>query len=228
MNETISRTSPAARRRLLTAFLLNLAVVVMELWATYLSAVRNGSGLFQYYTEDSNLFALAACALCAFYQGRALKTGAALPAWVCILKYIAACCLTVTFVVVVCILAPSLEDAGQSGYRLMLLTDSMLYMHLLCPIAAFVSFVFLETQPLDRKHAFRYALIPTLLYAVVSIILNIARVLDGPYIFLRVYEQPVWLSCVWVAVILGGAGLIAWLLWRWNDKSARKREAETK
>ena len=228
MNETIVKASPSEQRRLLTAFLLNLAVVVMEIWATHLSAVRNGSGLFRYYTEDSNLFALAACALCAFYQGRALKTGAAVPRLACILKYIAACCLSVTFVVVVCILAPSIQAEGQPGFRLMLLTDSMLYMHLLCPAAAFVSFVFLETQPLPVGRAVGYALIPTVIYAVVSVALNIARVMYGPYIFLHVYEQPVWLSCVWVAVIVGGAGLIAWLVWRWNDRAARRRGAEAK
>ena len=38
-----------------------------------------------------------------------------------------------------------------------------------------------------------------------------------------VYEQPVWLSCVWVAVIVGGAALVARLLWRWNDKVSKRR-----
>ena len=223
--EPQNRVSGGERTRLLVSLCLNLAVVLLEIYAFRLTIARNGAGIFQYYTEDSNLLALVVCALCAFYQGRALKAGAAaaLPDWACILKYIAVCCLTVTFVVVVCILAPSMEDAGKPGYQIMLLKNSMLCMHLLCPVAAFVSFVWFERLPLPAGRAVRFALIPTALYAVVAVILNIARVLYGPYIFLHVYEQPVWLSCVWVAVIVGGAALVARLLWRWNDRVSKRR-----
>ena len=38
------------------------------------------------------------------------------------------------------------------------------------------------------------------------------RVVEGPYPFLRVYEQPVYMSIIWVIVILGSAYGIAFLL----------------
>lgn len=215
----------AGRRRLGIALSLNLLLVVFELIGFRLSFARNGFGLLQYYTEDSNLLALVVCALSAVYQFRCLRTGRALPSFVGTLKYIAVCCLTVTFLVVVFVLSPSVSAAGQPGFRLMLLTDSMLYMHLLCPVLAFVSFVFFDTLTLPAGRAVRIALIPTVIYAIISTALNIARVLYGPYPFLHVYEQPVWLSCVWIAVIVGGAGLIAWLLWRWNDRVTKRRAA---
>ena len=63
-----------------------------------------------------------------------------------------------------------------------------------------------------EKHHTALAMVPTLLYGVVAIILNVLRVWHGPYPFLYVYEQPVWLTAVWVVVILGAAFLIALLL----------------
>ena len=80
--EPQNRVSGGERTRLLVSLCLNLAVVLLEIYAFRLTIARNGAGIFQYYTEDSNLLALVVCALCAFYQGRALKTGAALPDWV--------------------------------------------------------------------------------------------------------------------------------------------------
>ena len=43
---------------------------------------------------------------------------------------------------------------------------------------------------------------------------NVARVYKGPYPFFYVYEQPLWVSGMWVVVILGGALLIAWMVWK--------------
>jgi len=52
-------------------------------------------------------------------------------------------------------------------------------------------------------------LIPTIIYAIISIILNILKVMDGPYLFLHVYNQPIYASVLWIIGILGGAYLIA-------------------
>jgi len=182
----------------------------MEIAGLILSIRNHGIALFQFYTEDSNLLAMAACALCAGYTVRNLRHGAAaLPRWVKILKFMAVCCLAVTFVVVLVILAPT---AGRGGFRMMFLYSSMLYHHLLCPVLALVSFILWETDPpLTRRHI-RYALIPTLLYAAAALTLNILRLMDGPYPFLHVYEQPVYMSVVWCLLILGGAYLLAWLI----------------
>ncbi|HPF53799.1 MAG TPA: hypothetical protein PLM48_04040 [Clostridia bacterium] len=64
---------------------------------------------------------------------------------------------------------------------------------------------------------------PTLLYAIVIIILNIAKLLVGPYPFLHIYEQPWYMSIVWIAVILGMATLLAWLLWLLNRAVGKRR-----
>lgn len=61
------------------ALMLNLAVVVMEIVGAAMSWRQLGVWMFQFYTQGSNLLALAACALLAAFQLRALRTGARFP-----------------------------------------------------------------------------------------------------------------------------------------------------
>lgn len=188
------------------ALMLNLAVVVMEIVSAAMSWRQLNLGMFIFYTQDSNILACAACALLAAFQIRALRTGAEIPVWAQRLKYAAVCCLSVTFLVVVLVLAPM----SGGAYGVMLLSGTMLYHHLLCPLAAFLGFMLFEKRPALRRID---ALLPTLLtlvYAVVLTALNIARVLDGPYPFLRVYAQSVHASILWALAILGGAEMLAW------------------
>ena len=165
------------KKRLIAALIVNCFIVVMEIIGLYLSIVNHGIALFEFYTQDSNIFAMFASAVFVVYAINALKSGTmVLPQWVITLKYMATCCLAVTFVVVICILSPM---SGAGGYKLMLLYGSMLYHHFLCPVAALISFIFLEGSPsLNRKHTYA-AMIPTLIYAVVAIALNIAKLLEG-------------------------------------------------
>ena len=44
------------------------------------------------------------------------------------------------------------------------------------------------------------------------LILNIAKLYVGPYPFLHVYEQPVYMSVFWILAIIGGNVLIARLV----------------
>jgi hypothetical protein len=98
----------------------------------------------------------------------------------------------------------------------------MLYYHLICPVAAIIVFIFFEEGlELNTKNAF-LAMIPTITYAAIFLTLNIMKVLEGPYPFLYVYEQPFYMSVIWFVVILGGAYFIAWLTLFANAKSMRK------
>ncbi|MDO4566086.1 MAG: hypothetical protein Q4B42_02030 [Oscillospiraceae bacterium] len=201
----------ANHKRLLCSLACNLAVAVMEMTAAVMSWRRHGAGMFLYYTEDSNLFTLVVCAVCSAGIVYALVKKKELPRWMLTLKYIAACCLALTFIVVVCVLAPMI--GGLEGYKIMLLSDSMLFMHLLCPLLVLFSFLFIDEGTLPRRAAL-YALIPTALYAAIAVALNICGIISGPYPFLMVYEQPLWASVLWGAGILGGSYLFALLLAR--------------
>lgn len=198
------------KKSISAALVLNAAVVVLELIGLSLSVGSHGAGLFQFYTEDSNIFALASSLLFCVYAIKGCRDkSAAVPRWVHLLKYISACCLAVTFIVVITVLAPM---AGEDGYRFMLFGGSMLYHHFLCPVIALISFIFFEKEPRLEAKSGLYALIPTLVYAFIVLALNILRVIEGPYPFFHVYEQPLYASVLWFIGIIGGAYALAWLV----------------
>ena len=98
-------------------------------------------------------------------------------------------CLLLTFLTVVFVLAPM---NGEGGLYMLLCTSSMLYHHLLNPMAALLSYLLLEREPHLPRSDVRWALLPTLAYAAVILPLNILRVIVGPYPFFEVYHQPVY------------------------------------
>lgn len=198
-------------RRVLS-IVLNLAVVLMEPVAIRMSWEAVGNQTFTFYTENSNVFSAVVCLLVVLAQLRGLVTGRPLPRWVKTLKFIAACCLTMTFLTVVLVLAPYYPEQG--GVVFLLTESSMLYHHLLNPLCVFVSFVFLERDPKLPARCIPLALVPTVLYGSVALWANIRRLIVGPYPFLMVYEQTLAQSVLWCAVILAMNLFCAWLVWR--------------
>ena len=186
-------------RRLLS-IALNLFVLCAEPIALPLSWEMGQAQIFTYYTEDSNIFAAAVCTLVALWQLRCIFTEGELPVWLKKLKFMATSCLLLTFMTVVLVLAPM---NGEGGLYMLLCTSSMLYHHLLNPMAALLSYLLLEREPNLPRSDVRWALLP----------LNILRVIVGPYPFFEVYHQPVYVSVLWAVGLLGVNYLYAWLLW---------------
>ena len=144
---------------ILCSIFLNLCIVRWEPVAIRMTWEAVGSQTFTFYTENSNVFAFFVCLLVAVCQVICLFTGRQLPRWVKTLKYIATCCLTMTFLTVVFVLGPYCADQG--GVVFLLLTESsMLYHHLLNPLCAFVSFVLLEREPKLPARCVPLALVP--------------------------------------------------------------------
>ena len=85
----------------------------------------------------------------------------------------------------------------------------MLYTHTLCPLIAFFAFEIFAPKKFGWRDVWMATGL-TLVYGVVIVVLNILRVIEGPYPFLMVYKQPVVMSVVWIAVIVGGAYAVAW------------------
>ena len=85
----------------------------------------------------------------------------------------------------------------------------MTYTHTLCPIVSIISFLYFERHIFKGWKAVWIALIHTILYAILAITLNIAKVWEGPYPFLMVYKNPVWQTIAYSIVILGGAVAIS-------------------
>ena|GEM_PF-6177703 len=66
-------------KRLRAVFWLDIALVVCEVIGTVITARMHGLGIFSYFTEDSNLFALFACTCEAICLARYLRRGVPIP-----------------------------------------------------------------------------------------------------------------------------------------------------
>jgi len=211
-----------SKQTIVVSCILNILVVLFELSTVVFDFIRRNTDTFVYYTNDSNYLALIACLLVvmcelpliAAYNGNSGKKE--IPYAVQMVKYIATCCLLLTFTVVVTILVPVGYMSGDNGLQNMFGSYQLFMRHFVCPVLAAVSFIFFEQKPVLSRKALLFAEIPTILYAAVTLLLNILRVIDGPYPFLRVYNQGVALSFVWGVAIIAISFLLAWIIWRLN------------
>lgn len=205
--------------RLIAALCANVLIVAFELIALVLSLAEQGLESFQFYTQDSNYLAMAASLCFCVCGARQLRGKGEMPGWVRAFRYVTVSCLMVTFFVVILVLMPMMGE--NAAY--MLYGGSMLYQHTLCPVIAAVSFFAFEPVERFPKRKVLKALIPTLVYALVSIILNLCRVIEGPYPFLMVYAQPWYASVIWCVVILGIAALLAFGVLTLHNRAAGAR-----
>ena len=196
-----------SRRKAAVCLALQVLIIAGECLGTALSWGEHRARMFAYYTCDSNLLLLAAAAVEAVFCLRLLAgRGTRVPERVRLFRYAATCTTTMTFLVVLLVFAPL---SGPGALPRLFLKGSLTYMHFLCPVLGLAAFFLAEDHPYLRLRHTLAAMIPTAAYAAVIVILNLARSVRGPYPFLLVYEQPVWASAVWAAVILGGAWLTA-------------------
>ena len=168
---------------------LDIAVIAGELAGLVLASFENGWGQFVFYTQNSNYFLLAVTLahLCFLLKKQPV------PKSVNRLKYIATCTTTVTFVVAVAVLLPMYKRP-----YITFLNGANLFQHTLCPILGVATLPLMD--PVEKRDSI-LALIPTGLYALVMVPLNYFRVFDGPYPFLRVHNQPWYMSVLWLLAI---------------------------
>lgn len=168
---------------------LDIAVIVGELTGLVLASFENGWGQFVFYTQNSNYFLLAVTLAHLYF----LLKKQPVPKAVNRLKYIATCTTTVTFVVAVAVLLPMYKRP-----YITFLNGANLFQHTLCPILGIAALPLMD--PVEKRDSI-LALIPTGLYALVMVPLNYFRVFDGPYPFLRVHNQPWYMSVLWLLAI---------------------------
>ena len=213
----MKKFADTARRLLSIA--LNLFIVWAEPIALPMSWDWCKEQMFIFYTEDSNILSACICAMVAVGQLVCIFTGRELPRWLHTLKYIATCCLTMTFLTVVFVLGPMYEDGN--GWYIMLFPGSMLYHHFLNPVLAILSLVLFERLPRLPLRQVWWALVPTILYGLYDLHGNITGAIDGPYPFMRVYDQTIQETLMWFNIILVTNLLYAFLLW-WLGGNGRK------
>ena len=161
-------------------------------------APERGRAALRFFTCLSNIL----CADTSFLTGIFLLTGR-LPQWVWTLKYIGTAAVTVTMLTVFFILAPSV---GKNWYGVLLRRPSDMFMHLLTPVMALVSFCVFEKRGMSFAQCL-WGMLPVALYGP----LYLYKILYAPegkrwedfYGFNRNGRWP-----VMVAVMLTGTFLI--------------------
>ncbi|MBQ3797447.1 MAG: hypothetical protein II842_14440 [Butyrivibrio sp.] len=170
---------------------VNIVIVVLEIVAFIHDCYAFGISLFEWYTVDSNVLQLIISALIIFF---CIKDRP-LPSVLTILHFISAVGLTVTFLIAAFVLAP------EGGIAYYFLENVAPINHFIGPLLSVISLLFLESVPnLPLKIIFCPAAI-SLFYGVICLILNWLRILDGPYFFLKVYEQQVATIVLWFVII---------------------------
>ena len=167
------------------ALLLNLSLVILGTIGLAWCFFENIPNILLYYTTDSNILAVISSLLFIIFFNKDYK-------WVRDLRYIATCCLGVTFFVVLFILAPQL-----GGIKALMFTGFYLFLHFLCPLISIISnlvFERIDSNPF-------VPLIATGIYAITLIILNLVNYIDGPYPFLRIRHQPFLMTILWIIII---------------------------
>lgn len=160
--------------------------------------IKNVDNSFAYYTFDSNILS-AISSLCFIFFVIKDKE---IPKWVLVFRYVGTVCLALTLCVVLFILIPTTQANYFDGFKHLMLQDSMLFHHFLCPVLGIISFTqFEKDKRLNKKKYIFTAIIPTLIYGVILVTLNLLKVVVGPYPFLMVYNQPWYMSIIWIIVI---------------------------
>lgn len=196
----------------LVAIAANGVLVAIEAWAIGTRLLEVGMGTFVFYTQCSNALAMiaGACTLVQLVRGIRITPG------VRRLKFVSCCTQMITFLVVLIVLTPMLNHAGQDGWRQMFWDSCRMVTHLLGPVLTVASWLLTdglaascEDDPVPSRSDVRISLVPTLAYGLVAYTCNFLRLWDGPYPFLRVWNQPIWLSVLWFVVLLASAWGIA-------------------
>lgn len=167
----------------------NALLILLELVGLSISIADRRWKIFAYYTQISNLLALASAV--AF-----LLLGEKVAA----LRYLSTCMLAMTFLISLCVLSPF-----GGGFKEMMLSDNKLYHHTLCPIISLASYVLWE----PHGGTWVAPVVVTTVYGLSMLYLNYLRRFDGPYPFFRVHDQSVLTSVLWTLVLIALIGTLS-------------------
>ena len=139
--------------------------------------IVHGTEIFRFFTVQSNiLVAIASVITIVFNIKIAVNDSYKIPKWAYLVKYAGTVAVTVTFLTVVVFLGPLVASGGEYGYFSLFAKHNFI-LHLVTPVLAIVTFLFLERTE-DFK--FRYTVfgaLPTVLYS----FLYVPMVLTGKW-----------------------------------------------
>ena len=183
--------------------IIHVLIIILEVLG-FIRAIRHEGRLaIEFYTDLSNLMALITSVLYLVFYNKQNK-------FINSLYFVTATMLTITLLVVIFVLGPMYSF----DYKWLILQGSHFIMHLVCPLL-FISVYLFHKKRNDNKYI---PVIVTLVYGIVLITLNLLKVVDGPYPFLRVYNQSIFISILWGILLLSVSLVISMLLIKLNNK----------
>ena len=93
-------------------------------------------------------------------------------------------------------------------YHFLLLEVANFFYHLVCPVLGIITFLFFDDVKISGFKDVLGAFVFTVLYSIVILTLNIFKVIVGPYPFLRVYQNPLFVSLLWIVILECGTILL--------------------
>ncbi len=214
------------RLRLLLLLLADAAMIYMEIRALRIPWRDSGLSMLRFYTNSSNLFALAVCILSAFVTAWTLISGRLeRPAWTKLLRHTAATCLMITFLIAAFVLVPSNSRGTWLSMRRefirFMLKDAYLHLHTLCPLVLLFSFSLLDDpRPLSLRHTL-WPVGCTLVYGLITLFMVGTYRYGAPYPFFQIHSQPVYITVLWCTGILAFTCAISWSVAVLNQLSAK-------
>lgn len=167
------------KNRAITAFILNCLIVISTALAVGVYFVSgpnalgdSGTDCFKYFTTDSNiLVALTALIMLPFNLRLARHPEKEYPRWALIMKLVGTGSVTITLLTVIFFLAPiGAMNGGLQGF-LFFFEGNIFALHLSTPLLAIVCFILFEREGELKKSACLWALLPTVLYSIVYLVL---------------------------------------------------------
>ena len=186
-----------------TVFYVNLVLVILEIIAFIHDVYAFKLGLFEWYTVDSNVLQLIVSGFVVFY---CLKEKP-FPGLLTVAHFISAVGLTITFLIAAFVLTP------EGGIAYYFFNDVAPINHFIGPLLSVMSLLFLEKAEKLQLHIIIWPAAASLLYGVIALVLNALRIMDGPYFFLKVYEQSAGVIVTWFAIIAALCLGLAFLLY---------------
>ena len=182
--------------------IIHILIIILEILA-FIRAIRHeGRIAIEFYTDLSNLIALITSILYLIFRNNNKIVNN--------MYFITASMLSITLLVVIFVLGPMYSF----DYKWLILQGSHFIMHFICPLLFILVYLFYKKRN-DNKYL---PMIVTVIYGIVLIILNILKVVDGPYPFLKVYKQSIMMSILWGIILISGSLIISILLIKLNKK----------
>lgn len=192
----------------------NILLIVLAGLGLYFSIVDKNA--FLYYSDNAGMFALSSSIIYVIVVLTKKEPNFLSLA----LRYVSTTCLVLTLVGTFYVATTTGENYLDSFIK-----GSHLFNNLLCPIVSFVSFTMFEgDRRLNKKKTIWYALIPTVIYEIIMLVCNVSNTFTGPYSFMMINDNPVYVTVVVFIVTIILNYVIGRFLLLSNQKHAPRRK----